>query len=130
MTPLKGNMDYPTPPKELAIATEEYEAKPLDTPLTPPGSAAMSRTSTNSLPASRKLLTTNIAVKLTKPVEPLVTYSEMLKFVIWAIAIVLTQLWRDLLSGRLYKPLLSTDFMTHFFVSCQNDNFTIPTAVL
>ena len=130
MIPSKGSMDYPTPPNELAIPTGDYEAKPLDTPLTPPGSAAMSHTSTNSLPASPKLLRTNAAVKLTKPVEPLVAYSEMLKFVVWGIAIVLTQLWRDLLFGRLYRPLLSTDFMTHFFVSCQNETFIIPKGVL
>ena len=30
---------------------------------------------------------------------------------------VLTQLWNDVSSGKLYKPLLSTDFMTHYFAS-------------
>ena len=30
---------------------------------------------------------------------------------------VLTQLWSDVSSGKLYKPLLSTDFMTHYFAS-------------
>ena len=126
MSPLKGNMDYLTPPNELAIPTGEYEAKLLDTPLDPPETAAMSDTSTNSSPASPKLLMANVAVKLNKPVEPLVTYSEMLKFVIWGMVMVLTQLWRDLLSGRLYRPLLSTDFMTHFFVSCYKQSFHYP----
>ena len=56
-------------------------------------------------------------VNLIKPVEPPVTYLEILKFVVWSITVVLTQLWSDVSSGKLYKPLLSTDFMTHYFAS-------------
>ena len=123
VSPLKRDMDNPTPPNELAIPTDEYEVKPLETLLTPPSSAPMSRTPTNSLVIIPKLPIVNATVKLTKPVEPLVTYSEMLRFVIWGIFVVLSQLWRDLSSAKFYRPLLSTDFMTHFFVSHRIENF-------
>lgn len=56
------------------------------------------------------------AVNLVKPVEPPVTYLEIFKFIWWSLLVVLTQVWRDVKSRKLYVPLLKTDFMTHYFV--------------
>ncbi|KAI4199277.1 MAG: hypothetical protein LQ350_004737 [Teloschistes chrysophthalmus] len=55
------------------------------------------------------------AVNLVKPVEPPVTYLEILKFIWWSLLVVLTQAWRDVKARKFYVPLLKTDFMTHYF---------------
>ena len=57
-------------------------------------------------------------VNLIRPVEPPVTYLEILKFIYWSLLVILTQAWRDGKARRLYVPLLKTDFMTHYFVRC------------
>lgn len=113
-------MNTATPPNELAVPASLFiEEMPSETPITPPNSAPMSRSSSKGPAPFRAQLPVGKAfVNLTKPTEPPVTYLEMLKFIWWSIMVILTQLWRDLTSGKFYKPLLSTDFMTHYFVSC------------
>ena len=85
--------------------------------MTPPNSAPLSRSPSNSIPVQTQLPIGKAFVNLVKPAEPPVTYLEFLKFFVWSIMVVITQLWRDLSSGKFYKPLLSTDFVTHYFVS-------------
>lgn len=111
-------MNSPTPPNELAVSADMFidELSP-EIPLTPPNSAPMSRSPSNSKPVQKQLPIGKAVVSFVKPVEPPVTYLEVLKFLVWSLMVVLTQLWRDLSSGTFYKPLLSTDFMTHYFVS-------------
>lgn len=110
-------MVTPTPPNELAAPLDEIIAKALEIPMTPPNSAPISRSSSYNTTFQAQPLEKRSLVNLIKPVEPPVTYLEILKFVVWSIIVVLTQLWRDVSSGKLYKPLLSTDFMTHYFAS-------------
>lgn len=111
-------MDIPTPPNELAVPANLCmdELSP-EIPNTPPNSAPMSRLNSNSTPIQAQLPSGKAFVNLVKPAEPPVTYLEVLKFLVWSIMVVLIQLRRDLSSGTFYKPLLSTDFMTHYFVS-------------
>ena len=110
-------MTPPTPPNELAVPPNKIIAEALDVPMTPPNSAPISRsTSYNTIFHAQPLVKKSL-VNLIKPVEPPVTYLEILKFVVWSITVILMQLWSDVSSGKFYKPLLSTDFMTHYFAS-------------
>lgn len=85
--------------------------------MTPPDSEPISRSSSYNITFQAQPLVKRSLVNLIKPVEPPVTYLEILKFVVWSIVVVLTQLWNDVSSGKFYKPVLSTDFMTHYFAS-------------
>ena len=111
-------MSSSTPPNELAVAANVFidESFP-EISITPPNSASKSRSLIKSTPDQAQLPIEKAFVNLVKPAEPPVTYLEVLKFLVWSIMVVLIQLWRDLSSGTFYKPLLSTDFMTHYFVS-------------
>ena len=111
-------MSSPTPPNELAVSANAFidESFP-EISTTPPNSAPMSRSISKSTPDQAQLPIGKVFVNLVKPAEPPVTYLEVLKFLVWSIMVVLIQLWRDLTSGTFYMPLLSTDFMTHYFVS-------------
>lgn len=104
-------MNIPIPPIEF------MDKSSPKLPNTPPISAPISRSNSNSTLFQAQLPIGKAFVNLVKPAEPPVTYLEVLKFLVWGIMVVLTQLWRDLSSGTFYKPLLSTDFMTHYFVS-------------
>ncbi|KAI9715084.1 MAG: hypothetical protein M1812_006202 [Candelaria pacifica] len=112
-------MQSPTPPNELAVPGDMFKHEGLvikssDIPSTPPNSASISRTSSNTASQPRMQIKRPF-VNLIKPAEPRVTWIETLRFIWWSILVILTQLWRDLSSGKFYKPLLSTDFMPHYF---------------
>ncbi|KAI9695781.1 MAG: hypothetical protein M1836_006047 [Candelina mexicana] len=113
------NMQSPTPPNELAVPGDMFEGEGLGIssiimPSTPPNSASMSRTSSN-IASQPHMHIKRPFINLAKATEPRVTWLETLEFIWWSILVILTQLWRDLSSGKFYKPLLSTDFMTHYF---------------
>jgi hypothetical protein len=114
-------MDNPTPPNELAlpISSIQLMREGLEIPPTPPSSAP-SRRPSQSGPSQAQLPIEQAVINLIKPVEPPVTYLEIFKFIWWSITVVVTQLWGDLKSGKFYKPLLSTDFATHYFVGKLN----------
>ena len=112
-----------TPPNELMVPSKEALGYSSFGPLTPLASVPMSRETSDrsnlSLATSSQV---NVAAKkhsvnLIKPVEPSVTYLEILKFVVWSMLVVVTQLCRDVASFKFYRPLLAPDFMTHYFVS-------------
>lgn len=48
--------------------------------------------------------------------EPCVTYLEIFRFIYWATAMILIQAWTDIKAYAWYKPVLSTDFLTHYLV--------------
>ena len=119
-------MKAQTPPSEMVPLIESHEkGEPpaTDASLTPPQSVDMplafettsSGTLTRQVPQESQL--GQAIVNLVKPIEPPVTYTEILKFFWWSVMVILSQLWKDISSGRIYKPLLRTDFTTHYFVS-------------
>lgn len=118
-------MEPPTPPNELAFPTSsiDFMREGLEIPPSPPtsppppNSLRMSMVAGQSGPSPAQFPVEEAAVNLIKPVEPPVTYLEILKFIWWSVTVVVTQLWSDLKSGKFYKPLLSTDFATHYFVN-------------
>lgn len=126
-----SKMKSQTPPNELIPWTDLHgKEEPLlkDVSLTPPQSVDMplvtetnsSGTLTRQVPEESQL--GQAIVNLVKPAEPPVTYTEVLKFIWWSLMVIMSQLCKDISSGRIYKPLLRTDFTTHYFVSliCQD----------
>ena len=116
----------PTPPNELSATEKEWKILPTPLPPTPPssapvspalGSSSDSQTRTSSIVVKGGPSVARVSVNLVKPVEPPVTWRQVIEFIIWGISVVLGQLWRDVISGMFYNPLLSSDFITHYFVS-------------
>lgn len=99
-----GSPDLPTPPPELEVLEEKTIA-------TPDVSNAVQALSDDHVP------TRSHVVGLTQVVDPPVTWMETFRFAIWSIMLILTQAWRDFTSSTWQSPLLSTDFMAHYFVS-------------
>ena len=106
---LQAGLSAPTPPKTPEILSEE----PLSSDASTPAQHEFEASSISKVPAAAKKTTVN----LVKAVEPPVTYTEIFLFVVWMFSLFFKQLWRDLLKWNWYKPLLASDFMTHYFVS-------------
>ncbi len=106
---LHARLDAPTPPKTPEVLSE----KALSSETALPTQHDFEASTFSEVPAAVK----TAVVDLIKPTEPPVTYSEMFLFVVWSFVLVLKQVWRDISSFNWYRPLLSTDFMTHYFVS-------------
>jgi hypothetical protein len=101
-----GGHSLPTPPPEPA-ALDEKESTPASIALHGFGSKPTS----DSVTPIRSSV-----VGIIQVVDPPVTWVETFRFLIWSIMLVLNPAWRDLKSFSIYRPLLSTDFMTHYFV--------------
>ena len=95
----------------------EIMEEPLDITLAPPDSLAVLQASNQSYPNEKPSLTKGSVVNNIKDVETPVTYLEKLRCISWSAGIMISQLRRDLVAGRFFQPLLSTDFATHYFVS-------------
>ena len=109
---LHARLDAPTPPKTPEILSE----KALSSETSLPTQHDFEASTFSEVPAAVKAA----VVDLIKPVEPPVTYKEMFLFVVWSFVLVLKQVWRDVSSFDWYRPLLSNDFMTHYFVSASS----------
>lgn len=99
-----GSPDLPTPPPELEV----WEEKTVATPDV--------RNTVKALPNDHVPPRSRV-VGLAQVVDPPVTWMETFRFALWSILLILTQAWRDFTSSTWHRPLLSTDFMTHYFVS-------------
>ena len=106
---LHARLDAPTPPKTPEVISE----KRLSSETILPTQDDFKPSTLSEVPAAVK----TAVVDLIKPVEPPVTYHEIFLFVVWSFVLVLKQVWRDISSFNWYRPLLSNDFMTHYFVS-------------
>lgn len=55
--------------------------------------------------------------QLLPPREPPVTKLETYRFIVWSLMIIVLQVWRDIQSFCLYRAMLASDAITHYFVS-------------
>lgn len=106
---LRAHLNAPTPPKTPEVLSE----RPLSSEAILPAQHDFEASQMSDIPAAAK----KTAVNLVRAIEPPVTYTQIFLFVIWMFAVFFQQVWRDLKSMGWYRPLLSSDFMTHYFVS-------------
>lgn len=107
---LRDSLSAPTPPK----TPDPLNEKALSSDATSPTQHTFEASQISKVPAAAK----KTAVDLVKAVEPPVTWTEIFLFVVWMFSVFFQQVWRDIKAGTWYRPLLNSDFMTHYFVSC------------
>lgn len=49
--------------------------------------------------------------------DPPVSYLETIWFICWVVKVIIIQAWQDLTEWNWYTPRLSSDRLTHYFVS-------------
>jgi len=111
---LRARLNAPTPPKTPEVLSE----RPLSTEAILPAQHDFEASKMSDIPAAAK----TTVVNLVKAIEPPVTYTQIFLFVIWMFAVFFQQIWRDIKSLNWYRPLLSSDFMTHYFVSPSSES--------
>ena len=80
-------------------------------------SRAFSHTGKEVMPNSLGYTTSKPLVVSEYVRDPPVTCLQTIWFVCWVINVIIIQAWRDLKALNWYTPRLSSDLMTHYFVS-------------